>query len=89
VSCALADACSGALQACGQDPDCCTPQADGSCGTDSFVGCIDACAQGDQACFDQCVTDHQTGAGLYNDLVVCAICQECPIDCDGPGSGCP
>lgn len=89
ISCAFAGACSDQLQACGVEPDCCTPQADGSCGTDSFVGCIGACAQGDQACLDTCVQTYATGAALYNELLICAVCDQCPIDCDGPGSGCP
>jgi hypothetical protein len=87
ISCAFAGECADELNACGVEPDCCTPQPDGSCGADSFVGCIGACQ--DQACFDACAQDHQTGALLYNELTICAICDQCPIDCDGPGSGCP
>ncbi|MEO7331923.1 MAG: hypothetical protein ABI193_25325 [Minicystis sp.] len=78
----------GPAQACGQDADCCTPQADGSCGADSFVGCINGCAS-DAACQMACAQNHQQGAALYQELVICAICDACPIDCDGPGSGCP
>jgi hypothetical protein len=89
VSCALADACSGQLQACGAEPDCCTPQADGSCGADSFVGCINLCDAQDQACFDNCLQTHPTGAQVYNELVFCAICDNCYNDCDGASSGCP
>jgi hypothetical protein len=52
-----------------------------------FVSCIDPCF--DQACFDACLMQYPSGASLYNDIVTCAICDECYNDCDGPGSGCP
>lgn len=89
ISCAFSGPCSGEVQACAGDPDCCTPQADGSCGADSFVGCIGACGPNDQACFDTCTQTYPNGAQIYNALLLCAVCDTCPSDCDGPGSGCP
>ncbi|MFO0611406.1 MAG: hypothetical protein U0414_02375 [Polyangiaceae bacterium] len=74
--CATADACSAQLDACQGDADCV-----------AFAMCVDPCT--DQACFDQCVADHQTGSNLYNELALCVICDTCPGDCDGPGAGCP
>jgi hypothetical protein len=35
------------------------------------------------------MADHATGAGLYEAVLQCAVCVECPIDCDGPSAGCP
>jgi hypothetical protein len=78
IGCALAGNCSGQIATCQGDMDCV-----------AFAQCIGMCAQGDQACFDACSKAHMGGASLYNDLLVCVICQECPVDCDGPGSGCP
>jgi hypothetical protein len=78
LGCALADACAAEYTACANDPS-------GEC--IAFVQCMDSCQ--DQACVDQCVADHPGGATLYNDLVFCAICEACPVSCDGAGSGCP
>ncbi|MFO0758552.1 MAG: hypothetical protein U0359_18815 [Byssovorax sp.] len=86
VSCAFQDACLSQVQACGGEPDCCDANP---CSENSFVGCIGKCAQNDQACFDACVQAHMTGAQVYNDLVVCVICDTCPMDCDAAGAGCP
>ena len=76
LGCALGGHCADELALCQSTQDCV-----------DYVTCVDPCAN--QACTDQCVADHPTGAALYNDLVSCAICQECPIDCDAAGSGCP
>jgi hypothetical protein len=76
LGCALGGDCADELATCQGDQECI-----------DFVTCIDPCA--DQACFDACVTMYPNGATLYNDLVFCAICEQCPISCDGPGSGCP
>ncbi len=78
IGCALAVNCADELMACQNDPS-------GDC--IAFVQCLDQCSN--QACADQCAADHPSGATLYNDLVFCVICDECPMDCDGPGSGCP
>jgi hypothetical protein len=86
ASCAFAGACLSQVQACGMEPDCCDANP---CSANSFVGCIGKCAQGDMACQMACGQAHPTGASLYNDLAVCVICDTCPMDCDGPGSGCP
>jgi hypothetical protein len=76
IACALEGNCAGQYGDCAADADCI-----------AFSDCAGACA--DQACYDQCVTDHMTGADIYNTLLVCVICDECYNDCDGPGSGCP
>ena len=68
--------CSDDVDACANDPDC-----------GAFIECINPC--GDQACFDQCVQEHPNGVQLYAMLFACVICDTCPGDCDGPGSGCP
>jgi hypothetical protein len=56
---------------------------------DSFIGCSNACAQGDQNCLSGCANAHMAGYMKYQALVLCAVCQECPVDCDAAGSGCP
>jgi hypothetical protein len=76
LACALAGSCSDEYDTCASNEDCI-----------AFVTCIAPTAC-DQVCVDQCATDHPTGETLYNDLVYCAICEECPIDCDGAQSGC-
>jgi hypothetical protein len=86
ASCAFAGNCADKVSACGMNPDCCDANP---CSANSFVGCITACMQGDTACEMKCQTDHPTGAMLYNDLVVCVICQECPMDCNAAMAGCP
>ena len=74
--CALAGECAGLYDDCAADSEC-TAVSD----------CIGAC--GDQACVDQCATDHPAGAAAYEALLVCVICDQCYNDCDGLGSGCP
>ena len=41
-----------------------------------------SCAQCEQM-------NHQAGAMVYNDLVMCVICDECYTTCDGATAGCP
>ncbi|MEZ4308262.1 MAG: hypothetical protein R3F14_09485 [Polyangiaceae bacterium] len=65
----------------------------------SYVGCINDTECIDYAnclsecnsdlCFQKCAESFPTGQQLYNDLVVCVICDACENDCGGPGAGCP
>ena len=75
IGCALNGNCSDELATCMGNQDC-----------QDFAVCFQGCA--DQACADQCIMDHPEGAGLYNEILNCVVCVECPIACDGPGSGC-
>jgi hypothetical protein len=93
-------ACGGEPDCCDANP--CSPASYVGCinaCVDTANACEMACGAGDQACVDQCGMDFDTcgmacqtqnpqGAMLYNDLVLCVICDTCPVDCDGPGSGC-
>lgn len=76
IACALEGNCASQYGDCAADQDCI-----------DFSTCAGACA--DQACYDQCVTDHPTGADIYNTLLVCVLCDECYNDCDGASAGCP
>lgn len=76
ILCALAGNCADEYDACAADQGCI-----------EFSDCAGACA--DQACYDLCSTAYPTGADIYNALVACVVCDECYIDCDGAGSGCP
>ena len=67
--CALEGNCADELDTCQTTPDCV-----------AFVACLDPCM--DAACEEQCVTDHAEGAGVYNELSSCAVCEECIVDCD-------
>jgi hypothetical protein len=70
--------CAGVLNACLNNPQCL-----------DYADCINACSSGDQACLDLCAMQLPGGAGIYNALIGCAICNECYVSCDGPSWGCP
>jgi hypothetical protein len=76
LGCAIAGDCADETAACQGSQECI-----------DFVTCNDPCA--DQACTDACIAMYPNGATLYNDLVFCAVCEQCPVSCDGPGAGCP
>jgi len=76
LGCAVMGDCADEADLCAADQECV-----------DFITCIDPCL--DQACFDACSAMYPTGFTLYNDLVFCAVCEQCPVSCDGPGSGCP
>ncbi len=78
IECALLNNCAAEMAACEYD-------AGGDCM--EYMSCIDPCE--DQACRDQCKVEHPEGFELYKAMVICVICEECPIDCDAVGSGCP
>ena len=76
IGCALAGPCYPQLEACQINQECL-----------DYVGCVESCQ--DPGCADQCAATFPTGGQLYNDLVICVICDYCYNDCDGAGSGCP
>lgn len=78
VGCALAGECADEYAACTGDQDCV-----------ALNMCFGMCGQGDTQCLQSCAQQHPTGYQLYNQVATCAICTVCPVDCDGPGSGCP
>lgn len=73
--CALSDECADEYDDCGADAECV-----------EFANCAAECT--DQACFEECAAAYPSGAQMYNDLVICVICEECYDTCDGAGSGC-
>jgi hypothetical protein len=75
IGCALDGACADEYSACLASNPCL-----------SFVQCIGPCA--DQACVGACAQQFPQGAQVYDTLLDCVICGECPVDCDGPGAGC-
>lgn len=75
IQCALEGACIDEFTMCANSQQCI-----------EYVTCIDPCP--DTSCTDSCAMSFPSGAQIYNDLVSCAICQECFIDCDGANAGC-
>jgi hypothetical protein len=75
ITCALEGDCLDELEACQSVQDCY-----------EYSMCINACV--DQACYDICAMQFPLGADIYDDLVYCAVCEECYVSCDGAGSGC-
>ncbi|MBK8257802.1 MAG: hypothetical protein IPK82_34680 [Polyangiaceae bacterium] len=53
----------------------------------AYADCVSSCM--DPQCADKCAETYPEGAQLYSNLVVCVICDVCPISCDGANSGCP
>lgn len=78
VSCAVGPGgpCENAYYGC-IDTDICIAYAD----------CASMCM--DPQCAEKCAATYPEGAQLYNNLVVCVICDVCPVSCDGAISGCP
>ncbi len=74
--CAVAGNCADDLELCQNNAECV-----------ALNTCLGTCST--QACVDNCVTAHSSGVADFNSLVLCATCQECPADCNGPAAGCP
>jgi hypothetical protein len=73
IACAEAGNCAAPLDACSYSDDC-----------REAVMCMEPCGW-NQACIDECVAQYPEGAALYDDLVNCILCEECPNDCaDAP-----
>ncbi|MCB9588332.1 MAG: hypothetical protein H6718_23190 [Polyangiaceae bacterium] len=58
--------CESEAAACGAEQDCVDFD-------DCITPCFDGQGNADQACLQQCATDHQTGFGIYQALVVCVV----------------
>lgn len=75
------DSFSGCV-ACALEGKCAIPLSDCQ-GSETCVGmasCMDPCGF-DQACIDDCAAQFPEGALLYDALVNCVLCEQCPIDC--------
>ena len=78
ISCALVGACSDQYNACTGDQDCV-----------ALNTCFNGCGDNDQTCLTSCAQQHPTGFQLYNAMLICAICEQCPNDCAVEGANCP
>jgi Stigma-specific protein, Stig1 len=76
VSCALTDGCSDELTRCTGDMSCI-----------NYVGCVRSCKT--PACEDGCATTFPAGVPLYDAVLTCLYCTECPVDCADVGFTCP
>ncbi|HSN96992.1 MAG TPA: hypothetical protein VLS89_01800 [Candidatus Nanopelagicales bacterium] len=52
----------------------------------ALLECLGNCF--DDACIEECFESYPEAQGLYQQLVVCVICDSCYSDCDGFGGGC-
>ena len=71
VTCTQTGACMTEWQAYANDPS-----------YDDYVACSNACASGDDACFQQCDTNYPNTATAYNAAAACSVCQECTNNCN-------
>ena len=69
--------CSGELNACNMSLEC-----------RQYGQCIEACAQGDDACVSDCASRFPVGSSKYKALLDCVVCKQCLVQCDGVGAGC-
>jgi hypothetical protein len=53
----------------------------------TYIECVQNCF--DDECFQKCAEAYPDGAQLYQELVICAVCEACYNDCDGGNAGCP
>jgi hypothetical protein len=74
ANCAIGDSCSAQWQSCAADTDC-----------SAFLDCLSGCA--DDTCANDCATAHPTGMDLYMQMVQCALCDACTVDCAAEGQG--
>jgi hypothetical protein len=65
-------------QACENTPECV-----------ALIQCYQACAMGDQTCYDKCFWAHPGGHATYEAIFLCLDCQQCPSDCNAKAVGCP
>ena len=78
VSCAFTSVCSDQYMACTNSPDCIAVNT-----------CLTNCEAGDMACQQGCLQKNQAGAALYQEVILCAVCDACFDSCDGASAGCP
>lgn len=71
VQCSLAVDCVNEANACLGNQQCL-----------DYETCVSACQPNDITCFDNCDSSYPTGSQLYLDMLSCAVCFACPIDCD-------
>ncbi|NUO47732.1 MAG: hypothetical protein HOV80_02625 [Polyangiaceae bacterium] len=72
-ACSFGADCATQYDACGNNPECF-----------ALNDCLNLCQ--DQACIDQCVTDHAAGVDDLLGLIDCIYCDACYVTCDGAAS---
>jgi hypothetical protein len=77
IGCALNGPCLPQLESCASSATC-----------TSFMNCLSQCAMQDQVCADGCASKDPDGASLYNTMIDCAVCKQCPNVCTDMASSC-
>jgi hypothetical protein len=78
VSCAFTSACSDQYMACTNSTDCIAVNT-----------CLSKCAPDDAPCQQGCLENNPAGAALYQEVILCAVCDTCYDSCNGAMAGCP
>lgn len=81
ADCGLAFSTDAVCQGC-MEQICCDEMEACSAGTDcgAMLTCFEGCAEGDEACSNQCMSDHETGVTDAQALFTCAT-DSCGADC--------
>ncbi len=78
VSCAVTSVCSDQYTACTQNADCV-----------AINTCLTNCSVDDPNCPQACAEANAAGIALYQEVILCAVCDTCYDSCDGAMAGCP
>jgi hypothetical protein len=70
IGCAFDGPCANQAEACYHDQDC-----------GDYQSCIGDCTKGDAMCAETCEMLHPTGAGEFEHLYECTICEHCANSC--------
>jgi len=77
MGCALNGPCAPELDACATSTQCTL-----------YQNCVGKCSPQMPACFMQCVTQYPMGAQVYDNLINCTICLNCPSSCPTMAANC-
>ena len=78
LGCSFAGPCANEAEACYHDQDC-----------GDFQSCLGDCMKGDLMCAGACKTQHPTGADEFDQLYLCAVCEQCSTSCADTDMVCP
>jgi hypothetical protein len=70
VRCAIIHGCADAYDACKESSDCV-----------GFSMCASECGDADTDCDQACIATNGDGAALFEALVLCTVCDQCPTAC--------
>lgn len=76
--CAVQGTCEPEYKACFSNSDC-----------PAFNQCMGNCPADDITCQKKCSESHPVGEQLFNAMVLCIVCTECPISCAPLKAICP